>query len=72
MARKNIAYYELMGVRKSFTKEELRKAYKKKALLLHPDKRGNSKEAQDEVTWRYMRYFLFLICKIVYANEKSL
>ncbi|RHY20068.1 hypothetical protein DYB25_004538 [Aphanomyces astaci] len=43
-------FYELMGVEPTATPEELKKAYRRRALQLHPDKRGNSPEAQDEFT----------------------
>lgn len=43
------AYYELMGIEADATPEAIRKAYRKKALQLHPDKRGNTPEAQEEV-----------------------
>lgn len=45
-------YYDLMGVAPDATPEQLRKAYRKKALQLHPDKRGNTPEAQEEVRAR--------------------
>jgi curved DNA-binding protein len=34
----DIDYYEVLGVTTKATKEEIRKAYKKKSLALHPDK----------------------------------
>ena len=31
-------YYELLGVGKDFTENELKKSFRKKALKVHPDK----------------------------------
>ncbi|TYZ68613.1 hypothetical protein PybrP1_004424 [[Pythium] brassicae (nom. inval.)] len=47
---KSTLYYELLGIDTDATPELIKKAYRKKALQLHPDKRGNTKEAQDEFT----------------------
>ncbi|KDO33842.1 hypothetical protein SPRG_01721 [Saprolegnia parasitica CBS 223.65] len=47
---KHTRYYELMGVAVNASADELKKAYRRKALQLHPDKRGNTPEAQDEFT----------------------
>lgn len=44
------AYYELLGIEPDATPEQIKKAYRKKALQLHPDKRGNTPEAQEEFT----------------------
>ncbi|KAJ0405008.1 hypothetical protein ATCC90586_001741 [Pythium insidiosum] len=47
---KSTVYYDLLGVETDATPEMLKKAYRKKALQLHPDKRGNTPEAQEEFT----------------------
>jgi len=40
----NTKYYELIGVNKNATAQEITKAYRKKALQLHPDKHPEEKE----------------------------
>lgn len=54
-------YYDVLGVQKNATADEIKKAYRKLAIKYHPDKNPGDKEAEEKFKEAAEAYELSLI-----------
>ena len=72
MAKKD--YYEVLGVEKTASADEIKRAYKKMAIQYHPDRNPGDKEAETKFKEAAEAYDVAVILRKikVFLNEKHI
>lgn len=64
-------YYKILGVPKSATEDEIKKAYRKRALVHHPDRHANATEAEKKEQEKKFKEVGEAYTVLSDANKKS-
>lgn len=54
----NKKLYEIIGVEKTATMDQIKKAYRKLAIKHHPDKGGDEKKVSNQILFQTYKFFL--------------
>ena len=63
-------FYEILGVSKSVTEDELKKAYRKLAIQYHPDKNPGDKAAEEKFKEIAEAYGVLSDCLVRPSDEQ--
>lgn len=69
----NFDPYEILGIPSGTSQSDIKKAYRKLSLILHPDKESGDEKAFMKLTKAYQVFltFLFFSLDITLDNEKT-
>jgi molecular chaperone DnaJ len=62
-------FYEILGITKSATPEEIKKAYRKKAIEFHPDKNPGDAAAEENFKSCAEAYEVLMVIKLLMEQE---